>query len=102
MRRSGLFPISTAAVDWSVAPRHFILAFLATKAVSLTPESQASAPASFCRIRPTGCVLMVVAHAPIFLCVCGILEGAIGRRPCGAGLAAALKPRKRVFPLAGG
>jgi hypothetical protein len=31
-----------------------------------------------------------------------VFAGAIGRRPSGVGLAAALKPRARVFPLAGG
>jgi hypothetical protein len=51
-------------VDWSVAPRHFICAFLATEAVSLTSKSQVPVPASFCRIRPPGWLLIVVSYAP--------------------------------------
>jgi hypothetical protein len=38
---------------------------------------------------------------PDYMCFCGFFEIAIGRRPCGAGLAAALKPRARVFPPRG-
>jgi hypothetical protein len=53
------------------------------------------------QIGPQDVPLTVVAHAPI-ICVCGFVERAIGRPPVGAGLAAALKPRMRVFPLAGG
>ena len=49
---------------------------------------------------PQDVPLTVVAHAPI-ICVCGFVERAIGRPPCGAGLAAALKPPRAGLPPRG-
>ena len=45
---------------------------------------------------------MVVAHAPIFCAFAGSSTEQSGVAAVGPGCRPALKPRKRVFPLAGG